>query len=163
MAGIMHISEAFNLALHAMLALAASPETSIPTPDLAKAFGASQAHLAKVMQRLEREGLVSSLRGPHGGFMLALEPASISLLRIFEAMEGPWRNMQCLLKQPVCGGKKCALGPLLTRVNNDAHAYLAASNLAALTRAQGAGHIIKTIVSEKCRDKRKTTRGRNQT
>jgi len=135
----MHISEAYNLALHALLALAAQPGTPRRTPDLARAFGASGAHLAKVFQRLEREGLVRGRRGPRGGFTLAVAPESVSLLRIYEAIEGPWRAVGCLLKQPVCDGTRCALGPLLTRVNRDARAYLSGTTLSALSPSPVSG------------------------
>lgn len=132
MADIVHISEAFNLALHALLALAAQPNARCRTPDLAKKFGASSAHLAKVFQRLEQQGLVQGLRGPRGGFNLAVSPDSVSLLRIFEIIEGPWRKVTCLLKHPVCDGTQCALGPLINQISLDAYSYLAGTTLAAL-------------------------------
>ncbi len=145
MAGIMHISEAFNLAMHAMLALAMQPTMPQRTPDLAQTFGASQAHLAKVFQRLDQAGLVKSRRGPQGGFLLINEPPSVSLLQIYEAIEGPWRKVNCLLKRPICNKTKCALAPLLTRVNDDAYNYLSKTTLADLTPFFDSGRLFERL------------------
>jgi Rrf2 family protein len=46
-------------------------------------------YLEQIFQRLRRAGLVTSKRGPGGGYSLARSPARISLLEIVEAMEGP--------------------------------------------------------------------------
>jgi Rrf2 family protein len=46
-------------------------------------------YLEQIFQRLRREGIVSSKRGPGGGYTLARPPARISLRQIVEAVEGP--------------------------------------------------------------------------
>ena len=51
-----------------MALLAAHPRERMSAGRIAELLGASQAHLAKVMQRLVKAGLVDSVRGPGGGF-----------------------------------------------------------------------------------------------
>ena len=46
-------------------------------------------YLEQIFQRLRRAGLVSSKRGPGGGYTLARPPAEITLREIVEAVEGP--------------------------------------------------------------------------
>lgn len=46
-------------------------------------------YLEQIFQRLRRAGLVTSKRGPGGGYMLARAPARISLREVVEAVEGP--------------------------------------------------------------------------
>jgi Rrf2 family iron-sulfur cluster assembly transcriptional regulator len=46
-------------------------------------------YLEQIFQRLRREGIVASKRGPGGGYTLARPPARISLRQIVEAVEGP--------------------------------------------------------------------------
>jgi len=46
-------------------------------------------YLEQIFQSLRRAGLVTSKRGPGGGYTLARSPARISLLEIVEAVEGP--------------------------------------------------------------------------
>lgn len=47
-------------------------------------------YLLKVLQQLVHGGLLSSYRGPRGGFRLAREPEAISFLDVIEAVEGPF-------------------------------------------------------------------------
>ena len=46
-------------------------------------------YLEQIFQRLRRAGLVTSKRGPGGGYTLARLPAEISLREVVEAVEGP--------------------------------------------------------------------------
>ncbi|MCF8044104.1 MAG: Rrf2 family transcriptional regulator, partial [Desulfarculaceae bacterium] len=71
---LLKISEAASLALHTMGLLASRPGEQVPTRELAARLKVSEAHLAKVMQRLGRAGLVRSQRGPKGGFALERNP-----------------------------------------------------------------------------------------
>ena len=56
MSGIIQLSEAASLALHSMVLLAGDPEKSWLIRDIAVEVGASEAHLAKVVQRLSQSG-----------------------------------------------------------------------------------------------------------
>jgi Rrf2 family protein len=97
MTGMLHISDAASLALHAMVLIAGKPDTLVSTHEIAEQLGVSENHLAKVRQTLSRAGLVESTRGPHGGFRLAKSAAEITLLDVYEAVEGPIRPTSCLL------------------------------------------------------------------
>ena len=45
--------------------------------------------LEQLLLVLKRAGLVNSLRGKHGGYLLGRKPSEISLLDVIEALEGP--------------------------------------------------------------------------
>ncbi|MBI5546065.1 MAG: Rrf2 family transcriptional regulator [Deltaproteobacteria bacterium] len=109
MAGVIHISEAANLALHTMILMASAPERPLRVNQATEVLPVSENHLAKVLQRLGRAGLVSSVRGPRGGFSLARPLAKITLLEVYEAIEGPLPTHYCLLGKPRCEGP-CVLG-----------------------------------------------------
>ena len=51
--------------------------------------------LAKILQDVAREGLLKSIKGPGGGFRLALPASEIPLLRVIEAVDGPARLQRC--------------------------------------------------------------------
>ncbi len=129
MTTMLRISEAASLAIHAMVVIAREPETVHSTHGVATALGVSEAHLAKVMQRLTRAGLVNSVRGPKGGFVPAKPADDVTLLEIYEAIEGPFEPKGCLLKKPVCNGTDCILGRLLGNVNREISEYLANTKL----------------------------------
>jgi len=57
--------------------------------DISKRQGVARESLAVLMIDLKRAGLVTSVRGPTGGYLLTREPADISVRQIIEALEGP--------------------------------------------------------------------------
>ncbi|MCF8064724.1 MAG: Rrf2 family transcriptional regulator [Desulfarculaceae bacterium] len=128
---LLKISEAASLALHTMGLLASRPGEQVPTRELAARLKVSEAHLAKVMQRLGRAGLVRSQRGPKGGFALERNPEDITLLEVYEATEGPLRERRCLLGKPMCNGN-CILGGLLERVGDEVRDYFSQTRLSDL-------------------------------
>lgn len=129
---VLNISEATVLGLHAAALLAAHPEKHLSAREMAETLGASEAHLAKVMQRLGHVGLVRSVRGPHGGFRLARAASKIRLLDVYEAIEGPLAKGTCLLEAPACSQKHCLLGGLLRSVNRQVKDYLGKTRLSDL-------------------------------
>ncbi|GAC1553400.1 MAG: Rrf2 family transcriptional regulator [Herpetosiphon sp.] len=48
-----------------------------------------ETYLNQLVLQLRRAGLISSVRGPHGGHMLAQPAKEITVLQILEALEGP--------------------------------------------------------------------------
>lgn len=130
MSGIVNLSEAASLGLHASMLLAAASERWWAARDLAARLQVSEAHLAKVLQRLARGGLLLSTRGPHGGFRLGAPASEITLLEIYEAIEGPLASRGCLLRQQVCQGRCCLLGQLAEDLTQAVRNHLAQTTLA---------------------------------
>jgi Rrf2 family protein len=127
---ILRISDAANLAIHAMAHIARSRgDVNHSVAEIASDQGVSEAHLSKVMQRLVKVGLLRSRRGPGGGFVLGREADKISLLEILEAMDGPMSDCKCLLGRKKCLFGGCALGALLTHVNHQVRVFMASRSL----------------------------------
>jgi Rrf2 family protein len=127
---ILNISDAATLALHSMAFIArfsAGDNCSVAT--MAGEQGVSEAYLSKIMQRLVKVGLVTSQRGPGGGFLLTREASKISLLEILEAVDGPMFKHKCSLGRQRCLHGGCALGTLFTHVNYQVEAFMASRNL----------------------------------
>jgi len=132
MAGLIHFSEAVNLGLHALLLLAATPAAARDNRRLAADLGVSANHLSKVLQRLQHAGLVTSTRGPAGGFRLAQAPQAVSLLKVYEALEGPLVHRNCLLSRPHCPAGSCIFGTLLTDTARAFEQHLRRTTLATI-------------------------------
>lgn len=133
MSNVMRISEAASVAMHAMVFLASESGRVVPSKEIASMLGSSEAHLAKVLQRLAKAGLVSSTRGPKGGFVLKRPAREISLLEAYEAIEGPLEETRCLLGRPICHGGKCIFGDLLKQIDQRTKKYLTKNKLSHLT------------------------------
>ena len=133
MANVLRISEAATLALHTLALLSARPGEILSTHKIATRLDASEAHLAKVLQRLARLGLVRSIRGGRGGFILGQDAEEITLLEAYEAIDGPLRPSTCLMGHRVCRDKGCILGNLLEEINHDVKQHLSGQRLSELT------------------------------
>jgi len=137
---ILNITEAANLALHSLAYLANhQADWPISTANAAKPFQASEAHLNKVFQRLNKAGLVGSVRGPRGGFVLARDPGEITLLEIFEAIDGPMPKETCLLGRHTCTFGNCIFGTLLPTIHGMVSEHFAGTSLADLIEVSGEG------------------------
>lgn len=132
MSGVLKISEAASLAFHSVALLAANPERPVPTREIAARFHVSEAHLSKVLQRLAKAGLVKSTRGPKGGFVIGRPTDEITLLDVFESIEGTFVPCKCLLGVPVCGDNGCILDGMLEKVDKQIREHLAGAKLSQL-------------------------------
>jgi Rrf2 family nitric oxide-sensitive transcriptional repressor len=66
---------------------------------IAEFFDISKDHLAKVVQRLTRLGLLRSIRGIGGGLELAARPESITVGDVIETLEGSTQLLECVSAQ----------------------------------------------------------------
>ncbi|NOY81494.1 MAG: Rrf2 family transcriptional regulator [Kiritimatiellaeota bacterium] len=135
MAGLVRFSEATSIALHCAAAMAQQPGKTVNARQLADVFQVSSAHLAKVMQRLTRAGIAVSSRGPRGGFQLACPPETVSLLDVYEAVEGRLEPVNCLFSRPVCTGDCCLFGSTLESAVAELHRRLRNTKLSDLRGA----------------------------
>lgn len=136
MSSVVAFSEAASLALHSMAVIAREKELPVSLTRITASTGVSSTHLAKVLQRLVKAGLLLSTRGPKGGFEAARPLEAISLLEIYEAIEGPMEVRSCLFACGSCpfGFDRCLFGNLLDETNRTFRDYLAATTLDRLTR-----------------------------
>ena len=115
MAKLVHFSEAASLALHAMV-LIAKTDNHVNVGSLATEMGASRNHLAKVLQQLVKYNFLKSVRGPSGGFVLNKPADQITVLEIYEAIEGSIDVPECPLDRKICPFDKCLMNGLVADV-----------------------------------------------
>ncbi len=76
--------------------MARKPDTVVTAGQLAQESAIPEPTVAKVLKGLAREGVLESHRGANGGYALADEPRSISMLQIILALEGPISLTECI-------------------------------------------------------------------
>jgi Rrf2 family protein len=86
-----------------MVALARLPDGAYAgAGNVAQEINAPQNYLAKLLQTLSHEGLVESRKGRGGGFRLARDSRTISLLDVVEPIEHIGRWSGCIVGRPAC-------------------------------------------------------------
>lgn len=98
-------------ALTALAVLARIPDRGYAgAAEIAKVTGAPRNYLGKLLKVLGDEGLVESQKGKGGGFRLARNPSSISLLEVMEPVGRVSRMTGCFLGRPQCSDSEpCAV------------------------------------------------------
>ena len=81
-------------------------------------YGIPLPILAKVLQRLVREGFLVSEQGTNGGYRLARDPHGITALEVIRAIDGPIILTTCFNDRGVCGlTGQCTVREPLRRVH----------------------------------------------
>ena len=102
-------SQTIEYALRAMMHLASLPPgATVNSEDIAAATKVPQRYLSKVLRDLVLAELITSQRGPRGGFCLRGTPAEVSMLDVVNAVDPIARLQGCPLGNP-SHSKLCAL------------------------------------------------------
>lgn len=120
----LQISEAASIAIHC-LALIASSRGRINVNRLAELTRFSKNHIAKVLQLLAKKGYLNSDRGPGGGYTLKRDPDEISLLEIYQLIDGDLNEEYCSVHTEACPFAECVFGDLRERVGTEMRSFLA--------------------------------------
>jgi Rrf2 family protein len=108
---------------------------------VAEAENLPLSYLEHLVAKLRKAGLVTSTRGAHGGYRLAMPPAEIRMDSVVEALEGQIAPMECFHDSPegkvLCshesdGDHACATKLLWMRVQGGVTKALAGTTLAEL-------------------------------
>lgn len=129
MAHVIQFSEASFIALHGMVIVAQSDEL-INVVKISDRLNSSRHHVAKVMQRLVKDGYLNSHRGPTGGFTLKIPPEKITLLELYESIEGKTQIGDCPMDNPVCPIGKCIFDKVTKKLSQEFIDFMKAQTLA---------------------------------
>lgn len=96
----MRLSTRGHYGLKAMFELARNYGTDpIPLKSVAERQNLSEHYLEQLLAMLRKAGLVKSVRGSQGGYMLAREPAKIRVGDVIRALEGPIAPVYCVSEE----------------------------------------------------------------
>lgn len=86
--------------------------------EIAEAYRMPVPILAKVLQKLAREGFLVSEQGTNGGYRLARDPGGITALEVIRAIDGPVILTNCFTEHGDCElSGKCSVREPLRRVH----------------------------------------------
>lgn len=128
MTSIISITEASSIALHSMI-LIANSEANLNVIKIAEMTGSSKHHVAKILQRLVKDNYLSSNRGPYGGFILKKKADDITLLNIYESIEGQIEVSDCPVNSDRCPFNACILENVTSKMTLEFKEFLGSKHL----------------------------------
>ncbi|ADL12268.1 RrF2 family transcriptional regulator [Acetohalobium arabaticum] len=81
------------------LALHYDDQGATPLNSIAERQNISEHYLEQLIATLRKAGLVNSVRGAYGGYLLARKPAEITVKDIIQELEGPIAPSECVAKE----------------------------------------------------------------
>ncbi len=147
-------------AVTAMLDLALH-DTGAPVAltDIAGRQGLSLSYLEQLFAKLRKQGLVSSVRGPGGGYRLGAAAAVISIADVVSAVDEKVDATRCGGKKNCQGNERCLTHDLWQDLSGKIYQFLSGITLAQLVeqrgvqevaaRQQGAAQFPVTVCSER--------------
>ena len=114
----MKLQENTRLALYSVIEFAAQPGRQLSAAEIAARYRASPHHLAKVLRKLRRAGVLAAARGAGGGYRFVANPKRLTLLELIGLFEriGPARG------RAVRDGAEAALEQVLAEIDETAKA-----------------------------------------
>ncbi len=118
MANIINFSDAASIGLHCMILIAKS-DKPMNAIQLSEKLGKSKHHTGKILQRLAKDSLLLSTRGPTGGFELILDPKKVTLYDVYSSIEGKSKVQICGEDEHICPIDKCIRKNLIKRLSDE--------------------------------------------
>ncbi|RWU12993.1 Fe-S cluster assembly transcriptional regulator IscR [Pseudidiomarina gelatinasegens] len=133
----MRLTSKGRYAVTAMIDVALHTENGpVPLADISERQGISLSYLEQLFARLRKQGLVSSVRGPGGGYRLGLESHQISISAVIQAVDESIDATRCQGKGGCQSGSRCLTHSLWTDLSERIEDFLANISLAELVKQE---------------------------
>jgi Rrf2 family transcriptional regulator, cysteine metabolism repressor len=135
----MKISTKGRYGLRALIDLSTNGKNGLPVllSDIAKRQGISDKYLEQIATQLHRAGLVKTVRGRKGGYLLNRSAKEIKVSEIMEILEGPMCLVDCVLEPDSCSKSTiCSTRDVWTILSNKIEEVLSGYTLADLAKLQ---------------------------
>ena len=105
------ISQTAEYGLRAVLHIAGNDtDQPVRANEIARDLGLPANYLSKILHSLARDGILTSGRGPRGGFRLAKAPEEMTLAEVVAPLDPGLLEETCLLGNPQCSDhSSCAV------------------------------------------------------
>lgn len=86
---------------------------------IAEKQGLSENYLEQLFSSLKRDGLIQSVRGAQGGYMLTREPKDITVGQVLRSLEGSLAPADCVLHDTDCAKEEnCATKLVMVKIKD---------------------------------------------
>ncbi|WP_434359076.1 Fe-S cluster assembly transcriptional regulator IscR [Parasalinivibrio latis] len=131
----MRLTSKGRYAVTAMLDVALHSEQGpVPLADISERQGISLSYLEQLFSRLRKAGLVSSVRGPGGGYRLGLDANDIPVGTVISAVDESVDATKCQGKADCQGGTRCLTHALWSDLSSRISSFLSDITLGELMK-----------------------------
>lgn len=96
----MKLSTKSTYGLRAVLDIALGcDKAAVRIGDISRQEGISQTYLEQLLNKLKKKGLLNSVRGPKGGYVLSRNPEEITVADVVRVLEGSISPIHCIAIQ----------------------------------------------------------------
>jgi Rrf2 family transcriptional regulator, cysteine metabolism repressor len=108
----------------------------VNTKRIAEEYSIPVELLAKILQKMAKGGLITSLNGPKGGYVLAKPPGNITIGEVVKAIEGPIELVDCYRRvETDCQQLgKCSVRRPIRRIQDSINRLLDSMTIEEITR-----------------------------
>ena len=111
---------------------------------IAELYGISAPLMAKVLQKLARQGLLRARHGSSGGYTLAKDPSDITALEAISAIEGPLMITSCRTHRGDCDhATQCTVREPLQRLNESVLQVLGMVTILQMTEERASSSLVE--------------------
>ena len=133
----MRLTTKGRFAVTAMIDLALNAQNNaVKLNSISERQQISLSYLEQLFSKLRRAGVVESIRGPGGGYILGRDAGEINIAQIIAAAEDELDATLCKGKANCQSGAPCLTHNLWENLNHTINAYLSSVTLAGLLAQQ---------------------------
>ncbi len=122
-----------DYAIRALCYIAQSGKETVSVSELVDHLKIPKPFLRKLMQTLNKKGIVQSTKGAGGGFALVRNPRKISLAQIIGVLQGGFTLNECRFKKAPCPNvRECVLRAKISAIEKRVYRELNAIDLGSL-------------------------------
>lgn len=109
--------------------------------EISESQGISQKYIGRLIIDLRKAGILRSVRGAKGGYVLKKKPTDLSILEIVEVMEGKMGLVKCVISPKVCKrSPACPSRQIWCKLTNEMRGALARTKLSDVACGIGEGY-----------------------
>ena len=122
-----------DYAIRALSYIAEQGEKIVSADQMVKCLDMPRPFLRRILQILNKEGLLNSSKGKGGGFALAVSPEKITITDLMKIFQGTLKLNECTFKKKVCPNvKDCLLKKKIDEIEKEVMERLKAITLESL-------------------------------
>jgi len=126
-----------DYAVRALCCIAEQEKNIVSTDQMVQNLQMPRPFLRKILQILNKKGLLNSYKGKGGGFALALPPEKISLIDVMKIFQGPTRLNECKFKKSDCPyTSDCLLKKKIDEIEKEVVIKLKAITIASIIKKE---------------------------